>query len=556
MDLLYFVILIGSLIFVHELGHFIFAKAFGVKVITFSLGFGPKILRLRGAETEYCLGLFPLGGYVRMLEASKSDLVMPEDRHRTFESLAIYKRILVVLAGPAMNLLFPVLLYFSVFVGDGPFLPPTVGSVLPGYPAEGKLFTGDRIMAVNGEAIGTFDELKRIVETSPGKPLRFKVFRNNTHVDVEVVAREKTVPRELDMVERIGTVGIQSSGPAAVIGITDTESPAFRAGLRTFDVVTHVAGTPVRRFMDLDQELATAGGTVPVTYMRPKLVPDALGGLADMAVYEAGVVALTPDTREEGLTARTGIELADLYVARVPTDAPLHQAGLRPGDKILKLDGEAVPAWITFVERLRAAPDREHRIEYVSVREGRVQSGQFRVRREDHTRDGQTISTYVLRTNHWVPLAPGKYVDHPSPVRYAFDKAVDETVEVTQFIVVAMLRMAQGRLSLKSLSGPITIYNIAGEAGRKGPEYFIWVMALMSITLGLLNLMPIPMLDGGHLVFFLVEGVIRRPLPMRVREIAHLVGAVVLLSLMGLAFKNDVERQWDVIVGQVRELTG
>src|SRR5947207_1671729 len=150
MDLLYFVILVSSLIFVHELGHFLFAKAFGVKVITFSLGFGPKILRLHGRETEYCISLLPLGGYVKMLEASKTDVVLPEDRRRTFESLAVYKRVVIVLAGPLMNLVFPVLLYFAVFVSDGPFLPPTVGMVWPNHSADGKLFPGDRIMSVNG----------------------------------------------------------------------------------------------------------------------------------------------------------------------------------------------------------------------------------------------------------------------------------------------------------------------------------------------------------------------------------------------------------------------
>ncbi|MDP1586149.1 MAG: site-2 protease family protein, partial [Prosthecobacter sp.] len=182
MDLLYFVILISSLIFVHELGHFAFAKAFGVKVITFSLGFGPKVLKLRGRETEYCISLIPLGGYVKMLEASKSDIVLPEDRQRTFESLPVYKRIVVVLAGPVMNLVFPVLLYFSVFVTDGPFLPPTVGVVLPGHPAAGKLIPGDRIMSVNGQDVGTFDELKRIISKNPGQALRFKVFRDSKHV--------------------------------------------------------------------------------------------------------------------------------------------------------------------------------------------------------------------------------------------------------------------------------------------------------------------------------------------------------------------------------------
>lgn len=343
MDLLYFVILVSSLIFVHELGHFAFAKIFGVKVLTFSLGFGPKILRLRGRETEYCISLLPLGGYVKMLEASKTDIVLPEDKNRTFESLPIYKRIIVVLAGPMMNLVFPVLLYFSVFVTDGPFLPPTVGVVLPGHPAAGKLFPGDRIMAVNGQDVGTFDELKRIVSKNPSKPVRFTVFRDNKQVEVEVTAEETVERRELDIVERVGTVGIQPSAPAAVIGIANTDSPAFRAGLRSFDVITHVAGQPVRRFMDLDRALSeNRGETVPVTYLRPVTVPEALGGLANMAVFESGVVALTPDASGTDLSSSTGIELADLYAAVVPEDSYLHKAGLRPGDKILRLDDEPV----------------------------------------------------------------------------------------------------------------------------------------------------------------------------------------------------------------------
>lgn len=558
MDLLYFVILVSSLIFVHELGHFMFAKAFGVKVLTFSLGFGPKILRLRGRETEYCIGLLPLGGYVSMLEESKSDVVLPEDRHRTFESLNVYKRILIVLAGPVMNLVFPILLYFSVFVGAGPFLPPTVGVVLPGHPADGKLKPGDRIMAVDGEPVGTFDELKRIVAKSPGKPLVFKVFRDYKHIDVEVVADETTEPRELDIIERVGTVGIQPSAPAAIIGVPDSDSPAYRAGLRTFDVVTHVAGRPVRRYMDLEAALAeNRGETVPIAYLRPVLVPNALGGLAEMAVFEAGVVALTPDPNGDDTLTRTGFELADLYAAVVPNDSYLYKAGLRPGDKILKLDDRVVPAWSSFRERVLAEPDRPHRIEYLSARDGRVAHGTFQMRREDFTDEhGQTFAKYVLRVQHWIPLAPEDRVEHPLPLRYAFTKAIQETVDVTRFILVGIVRLAQGRMSLDSLSGPITIFEVAGEEGRKGTDYFIWVMALLSINLGLLNLLPIPVLDGGHLMFFTMEAVMRRPLPLRVREVAHIIGMAVVVGLMGLAFKNDVEKRWDVIVGQVRELVG
>ncbi len=565
MDLLYFVILVGSLIFVHELGHFMFAKAFGVKVLTFSLGFGPKILKLRGRETEYCIGLLPLGGYVKMLEESRSDIVLPEDKQRTFESLAAYKRIIIVLAGPLMNLIFPVSLYFAVFATEGPFRPPTIGVVLPGHAADGKLKPGDRVMSVNGEDIGTWNELKRFISKHPNETIRLKLFRDNGHVEVEVVAEEtidrrlpERVQRELDIDERVGTIGITSNSPAAVIGIPDPNSPAFRAGLRTFDVVTHVAGKRVRRYMDLARELdGNRGETMPVTYMRPVPMRGALGGLADMAVYEAGVVALTPDPAGTDLLTRTGIEIADLYAAVVPEDSVLYKAELRPGDKILELDDDPVPAWSTFRERVLAAPDRPHRVAYLSARDGRINRGTFQMRREDFTDEhGQTFARYVLRVQNWLPVAPEDRVEHPTPLRYAFSKAIEETIDVTRFTLVALVRLVQGRLSLENLSGPIRIYEIAGQEARKGADFFIWVMALLSINLGLLNLLPIPVLDGGHLMFLGVEAVMRRPIPLRVREVAHILGMAVLVGLLAFVTKNDVEGQWDVIVGQVRELIG
>ena len=558
MDFVYFIILVSSLIFVHELGHFLFAKAFGVKVLTFSLGFGPKILKLRGRETEYCISLLPLGGYVRMLEESRNDLVLPEDRRRTFESIAGYKRVLIVLAGPAMNLLFPVLLYFSVFVRSGPFLPPTVGVVLPGHPAERRLLPGDRIMAVNGEDIGTFDELTRVISRSPGQTLKFKVFRDKRHVDVEVPVEETIERRHLDIVERVGTIGIASSPPAAAIGVPSPQSPAYRAGLRTFDVITSVGGQPVRRFTDLETVFSEdVTETLPVTYLRPVSVPDALGGLADMAVLEAGVVALTPDGNGTTFLERTGVEPADLYVAVLPTDSYLYNAGLRPGDRILRLDDEPVPAWVTFRERVLAAPDREHTIHFRAARDGRERWGRFQMRREDFTDEhGQKFAEYELPMKNWTPLAPEEMVEHPSPIRYALGKAVDETVDVSRFIFVGIVRLLQGRASWKSLFGPITLYEIAGEEGRKGTDYFIWVMAVISINLGLLNLLPIPVLDGGHLVFLGLEGVLRRPVPLRVREFAHIVGMAILFALIVIAFKNDLERRWNHTVADARGPSG
>ena len=530
-------------------------------MLTFSLGFGPKLLKVRGRETEYCISLLPFGGYVKMLEESKNDLVMPEDSGRTFESLPAYKRVIVVLAGPMMNLLFPLLLYVAVFITDGPFQPPTVGVVLPEHPADGLLIPGDRIMEIDGESIGTFSDVKRIVEKSPGESLEFKVFRNNQHEHVDVLVQEHRRELEFDLEERYGSIGIQPNAPAPVVGIQSPTSPAYRAGLRTFDVITFVEGRPIDRFMDLERELKNNRGvTVPVTYLRPRRLLGAMGGLFDMAVFEAGVVSLTPNPKGESLSERTGIELADLYVMSVPPDSSLARVGVEAGDRLVELDGQRLPAWSTFVDRLAAQPDEQHQLDYISARSGRLNSVSFRLRREIiKPGSAQRYSRAVLpcgswanlvaagqlscpadSIQQWLPLSLEEKVNHPAPLHYAISRAVESSFRVTQFIAVALYRVVQGKVSLQEMSGPIAIYEIAGREGRKGPDYFIWVMAVISINLGLLNLLPIPVLDGGHLFFILVEAVIRRPLPLRVREVAHIIGMAFLLFLMAVAFKNDL----------------
>jgi len=204
-DLLYFVLLVSSLIFIHESGHFAFAKIFGVKVITFSIGFGPKVVRIRGKETEYCIGLLPFGGFVKMLEESKtSEPILPEERARTFEAQALWKRVVIVLAGPAMNLLFPVALYTSVFLEDKEFLPPTVGAIVPDRPADGKLEPGDRILSVDGDEVTSFPEVQEIISRRAGKPVKLELERDGKRIDVTVTPADEAEVRELDIVEHRG----------------------------------------------------------------------------------------------------------------------------------------------------------------------------------------------------------------------------------------------------------------------------------------------------------------------------------------------------------------
>ena len=554
MDVVYFAVLCSVLIFVHELGHFLWAKVFGVKVLTFSIGFGPKILRFRGRETEYCVGALPLGGFVKMLEQTRQEPVLPEDRARTFEAQALWKRVIIVLAGPVMNVLFPVLLYFAVFLGTTSFQPPTVGDVLPGHPAEGKLFPGDRILAVDGERIGTFAELRRAVADKPGQELTLKVFRDNQHVEVFVTPEEKLVRRPLDVVDRVGEIGVRPNRPASVVGVDRPDSPAFRAGLRSFDVVTEVRGRPVKSFADLEAALRdNRGETVPVTFLRPVPAPHALGALGDLWVYESGVAALTPEVGQADLATRTGLEPADLFVAEVVEGSAEWQADIRRGDRIVAVDGAEVRGWSNLVERLLLDPDQPHQITF--SRGGVKKSGSVLLRREDYLDEyGERRPRYLVRMSPWPLFIQEAPVESPARVRIALQSALEETYDVVRFIGIGIVRIIEGRVSLSTLAGPITVYDLVGEEGAKGVSYFVWAMAVISINLGLVNLLPIPILDGGHLLFFLFEALLRRPVPLRVRELASLAGMLLLVGLMAIAFKNDVSRRWDVLTTEVKEL--
>lgn len=584
MDLVYFVLFVSIIIFIHESGHFAFAKLFGVKVLTFSVGFGPKLLKVRGKETEYCVGLLPFGGFVKMLEEGKAEQpILPEESHRTFESQPLWRRVVIVLAGPAMNLVFPIALYTSVYLEDRELLPPTVGQVFPGKPADGRLFPGDTILTVDGEPATSFPDVQKAFAKKAGRAIGVEVDREGKRTTVTLTPSEEIEviePSELELFERVGRIGISPTFAAPVIGISRTDSPAWRAGLRTFDRVTAVNGRKVETFVDLVRLLSqNKGDNMNLTFVRPVSAPKALGGLADVAVLETGIAALAPRPREEGsvlwegdpdarakdVLERSGIESAEMYVASVPEGSSEWRAGLRAGDRITHVDGASQRMWkverrggqvlfdSTMVGQLLAQPNGTH--EVVWTRDGERMSGRFQLRKERWDDElGQHYERYVFRSTHWMPRAATKLVPNPHIVSYAIGRGLEETKNAIKFIAVGLLRIAQGRVSLATVSGPITLYDVAGDAASKGATYFVWAMAVTSVNLGLLNLLPIPVLDGGHLLIFLLEWVRRRPVSLRTREVSSLIGMTVLVLLMLVAFKNDISRKWDLVAFQVIEI--
>ena len=542
MDLVYFVVLVGALIFVHELGHFVWAKAFGVKVLRFSIGFGPKIAGGRLGETEYVLAAFPIGGYVKMLGENAADVVREEDRPRSFGAQPLWKRVVIVLAGPAMNLVFPLALFFLVYLGEGQLTPPVVGTVYPHRPADGRLLPGDRVLAVDGEPIATFEELTAIVRDRPGETLTLTLERDGEEVEQPITPQASRRLLELERIEEVGRLGIVPHHATPVVGVLPGTS-AHQAGLRTFDTIIAAEGRAVDRWIDLEHALAGRLRTVPVTYLRPEPVREPLGGLVAVEVFGARVAALQSGGHAQGAAARAGLEAADLYVRSVDRGSAEAELGLRPGDRIATLDGRPVRQWATLLEDLRASRGAAHALGW--RRGDTLHHGTLRLAREEGvTEHGQPFERVRVGMRHWVPMRVDPGVENPRPVLHAAERAWASTEEMVSLTVYSVLRLLQGRLGVESLGGPLVIFDAAGKAAREGATNYLKLMAFISVNLGLINLLPIPLLDGGHLLFFLVEGVTRRPVPKRIRGWAALAGLVLLIALMILALKNDLQRRF------------
>lgn len=539
MGVVYFVVLVGALVFVHELGHFLFAKAFGVRVLKFSVGFGPAIAGFRAGETEYVLGIVPIGGYVRMWGELPSDEVREEDKARSFDGRPLWQRAAIVLAGPAMNLLFPLLLFFVVFLGDDRLTPPVIGTVFPGRPADGVLFTGDEVLSIDGEEVATFEDVRNKIRNRPGETLVIRLRRGETELEVALTPAETEHFLELERVETIGRVGIDPYRRSPVIGVIPGGA-AHAAGLRSFDVVVAVQGTRVDDYEDLSLALADTPSLISITYLRP-VRTRALGGLVELATFTPHVANVNPArTRAEG-PLRIGIEPADLYVHRVELDSPEARLGLQPGDRIIALDGEPMRLWPSFVAGLRASPGQPHTLLWrrgQELHEGTLTLAQER----GVTEHGQAYERTHLAMSGWMPLRVDDAVDNPSVFSHACRRAWEETSEMVSLTVTSVLRLFQGRVGVSTIGGPLMMFDAAGQAAEQGATNYLKLMAFISVNLGLLNLLPIPLLDGGQLMFLAVEASTRRRIGVRIRRIASIIGFFILLLLMGLAIKNDVDR--------------
>jgi regulator of sigma E protease len=540
-NLLAFILLIGPLIFFHELGHLVAAKLVDIKVVRFSIGFGPALLKVRLGETEYCLAPIPLGGYVQVLGHRPGEDVGVGEADRALTAKPLWAKYLFYLAGPLANLALPVVVYFFWFVINHTMVTaPVIGTVLPGSAAdEAGLQQGDRIVAIDDRDVRSWTEMASRVADNPEQDLEVQIERDGKRLD-RVITPKKIVRRnELGVAEERGQLGVINVFYAPEIGIIDPESPASVEGLRTGDVVTSINGEPVRTIEELDRMLElTSDALVRLTYLRPTQ-REGPGGT--YLWYESHHAQLLP---RKGGDNPTGIVTARTFIRTVDPDSPAAEAGLEPGDRILAVDDEEFHQWVQLDDVF--SRKREESIKY------KVQSPGQPPRDVEITL-GKRVWKDIYDYEHddlWFGAYPYDKSSRgpPEPLRgrvtYAMRAAVDKTAEVTYGIWTGLVQMLSGRMGVDKLSSVVGMFAVAGAAYEQGPGQFMWLLALVSINLFIINLLPIPVLDGGHLLFFTIEAVRRKPLSQRAREISAAVGLVIVLLLLLIATRNDIVRHF------------
>ncbi len=536
--------LLSVLILAHELGHFLVAKLLGVKVLRFSLGFGPRLFGFRAGDTEYRLALFPLGGYLRLLGEDPSDPVPAHERERALFARPLWQRYAIVVAGPIFNLLLPVGIYFLHYMGQKTLLPPTIGTVITGLPADrAGIVPGDRVETVDGHPVHYWEELEEIIADSPGKIMRFGIRRGNVSEERDVTIATTVRRDSFNTNETVGWIGVSPRFQLPEVGIIDLTSPAAQAGLRSFDYIVSVNGSPVSHWSEFEHAVAHAHASpLRITYLRSthSVVP-----FVHVEIQEPGeaVVIPRPVLNVDGSRHyETGIQSSELFVYSVEPGSPADRIGLRRGDELLELDGKPILHWNLLRQRLEAQPDHVFRVSWESPGGIHHQASfkqELRSEIDAYRQEEQRLVFGASNRMAW------KTAD-PVPIRskffYAIGHAVDRTGEIMMFTARGFVEILRGEMSPQSLGGPLTIGYAAGVAAEQGLAQYLWLMALLSINIGLINFLPIPILDGGLLLFFTIELFKRRPPSARARAITTYIGAVVVVVLVLFALKNDVVR--------------
>ena len=448
-SVLAFIVAIGILVTVHEFGHFWVARQLGVKVLRFSVGFGkPLWLRKSGADqTEYVIAAIPFGGYVKMLDEREGE-VEEHELSRAFNRKSVWRRIAIVVAGPAFNFLFAILAYYLIFLVGVSGVKPVIGEInMPSPAYTAGVQQGDLIISVNG------------IETPSWERARFAMLEESVSTE-QIILRVQG--QDLQIRDKI---------------------------------------IDIRELALLKEEQIDLMRDLGISTWRPDVPP---------------------------------------IIAEVLPDGAAQQAGLMAEDKVLSLENITIVNASQWVNLIRASPEKEMALRV--LRDG--EEVDLTLTPRSRSEAGETYGYIGVRNRIEIPESVRREMmvtESSGPVQ-GIAEAVDKTWRMTWLTLRVLGKLVTGEASVRNLSGPITIAHYAGVSARIGLEPFFGFLAIISISLGVLNLLPVPMLDGGHLFYYLIEVFKGSPVSEQTEIIGQKIGILLLFGLMSIAIYNDLLR--------------
>ena len=534
-------LLVAILIFIHEFGHFIVAKACGVGVPVFSLGFGRRLFGFVYKGTDYRVSLIPFGGYVRMEGADPfqdggtgADSQSPS----SFMAKPVWQRLLIVAAGPAMNLVLPVVVFSILYMAGQPQASTEIGRVdMDSAAWELGLRGGDRITHVDGQPVGIWTEMA---------PL-FRAADDEVELSVVTVAGEdRLVSLPLVGVERDEGFGPHDVGLSfydfdATVAFDDPRSPAAQAGLLFGDEITEVEGVEVSGYQELVSALDAAGDRATVTYLREVEGEESEG----TATLQAEGWAPRTDDR---FANSWGLAPAQTFIGQISEDSPAERSNLLVGDRIIEIDGDEIETFDDILTRVRKSAAGEELdsatrpVVMTLVRRGVVQEVRVIPEMiEDSDAYGNYQTRPIIGFSAGGGSAASALVSKRYPVTEAVPKAVETTWSACVIVVETVGKIVTGEVDpKKTVGGPVRIVKAAADAAESGIFEWAGLMAGLSVSLAIVNFLPVPVLDGGQFLFYLLEGIRGRPLPLVVRERAQQIGVLFLIGLMFAVLVLDI----------------
>ena len=527
-----FILLLGVLIFVHELGHFSVARWCGVRVEVFSLGFGKKILSYKKGDTTYCLSMVPLGGYVKMFGEQNGDVVEEHERSVSFTHKTVWQRIAIVLAGPLMNLFFAIFLFsFISAIGEETRAPVLAEIESNSAAASMGLKSGDRVSQINSENVRSYEELQKALNKNQNSSVKAVVeSTTGDKKELTLAIGSAKNPNIFSTDKTIGEiVGIQPLARGTVVGI-NSGSAAEKAGFHPGDEIVEMNNQKTTKWTDLEKTLTSATNLNFVVER---------GTEAQKEKVNLSIAGVAAGSTLESL----GFGQPDLFLDLIVKDSPADKAELKRFDKIIAINSEPVTKWEQILNKIKSFDGKEA-LDVKVLRDGSEIIKKITPQvTSQMTAQGKEDRRFTIGILPFINYSQPEMVKVKADNLFAaLEKGTSRSWDITSMTVISFVRLFQGEISHKNVGGMISIGKAAKDSYENGLQSFLMTMGILSISLFILNLLPIPVLDGGHLVFYSIEVFKGSPLSIKKTELAQQVGFVLLMGLMVLAIFNDVTK--------------